>query len=429
MPVADEVDLVDTYVAGMTAGGLTSVGGATAIALDELELSTRRHIILFSDGMQNVNPMLADTASGAIQILQVDPADVGDHTLVPSVHGDSGVPGKPGEDLDSFGTHIHTIGVGVSSSPWSDLMDEVAIQTDGTHFETPAPEVDLQNYFISDLLESFKGASPQLLRHQHTSFGPDTGVLKDSCWVNSTASRLTVALTWQGDADENQLACALEAPDGTLLEIERRSRTSPRRRVVTVPLPTYHRGRLVPAVGRWRLHVTGTVKHEVACQIFWIADDHVLKLDIDWHPGHYRVGDTITLDARLLKGDRAMPMTTIRQAKVRVTAPSVDIPRFVERYPMSAAKLRAAKRRLQWPGSLTDPAVKLEAMRRDKTAMARLAKRSRKLVTLEPKRRTMAGDYTFTKPGVHQFEVDLIAVDRARERIVRTTRGSVYVRP
>ena len=424
-----EASLVDAYVSGLSVGGMTSMGGATATALDELASSTRKHIILFSDGMQNYNPMLADTPTDQIQILEVDTADVGDHDLVSWVYGDTGVAGKPRQDLSSFGTHIHTIGVGVPSSPWTELMDQVAVQTDGTQFQTPAPELDLQSFYITDLLESFKGATPQLLRHRHHSFSPKNCPLTDSCWLSSTVKRLTIALTWQGDPDRNQLCCALEAPDGTLLDLHERTMASPRRRIITIPLPVYHRGRLLNPAGKRHLHVTGRVRQEIPCQVFWIADDHRVHLHFGWRKRLYRVGDSLKINVQLTQDDKPLPTSAIRKTALTVDAPAVNHQRFFNEYRVSAAKLRSARKKMKWPGPYTDSAVKLFVLNHDKEAVAKVTRTIGKRVRLESTRDALSGAFTFTKPGIHRFTMNVESDDRQDGRVVRTTTGSVYVRP
>ena len=158
-------------------------------------------------------------------------------------------------------------------------MSEVASQTNGLFYETPAPEVDLQNFYLNDLMESFKGATPQIIHHALDAFNPQKTKAKETCWINSTAQWLTVALTWQGEADRNRLTCNLEAPDGTLVEIHSRTKTAPRRLVISMPLPTYHYGRLVDHVGQWRLHVYGSSEGDVSYQVFWIVDDPLTRLE------------------------------------------------------------------------------------------------------------------------------------------------------
>lgn len=430
VPVDTEAANVEAHVASLSPGGSTCIGGAVATALDDLAPSPQRHIILFSDGMQNINPMLADVGT-PIQILTVDPGDEGLYDLVQFVFGDSGVPPKPGEDLESFGTHIHTIGVGLTSSPWTDLMSQVAGQTGGLHFETPAPLVDLQSFYVNDLMQSFAGATPQLLRHRHATFTPAKGAFSDTCPVTDSAHRLTVVLSWQGDPDKNQLLCSLEAPGGILLDISGRTRVSARRRVVSVPLPAYHRGRVIEGGGRWRLHVMGTAKKEVPCQIFWIADDHLVHFDVGPIDRVYQVGDLLRISARLARGDAAIPAKQIQMAKVRTAWPSIDFKRFFNTYEVSPARARSVRRWLKtWHRhSLSAQTVKLYALNTDPKAIIRCIKTRSKTVALEPARGRLKAAVPLKKPGMHRFEFQVQAAAGGGQRIVRSRSVHVYVKP
>ncbi|MCP4676553.1 MAG: VWA domain-containing protein, partial [Deltaproteobacteria bacterium] len=217
VPLETHATEVGSYVDSLSTGGFTCIGGATAVSLDELAAGTLRHIVLFSDGMQNYNPVISNDAySKDLIIRSVSPSDVDNYPLVDNVYGESAVPPKPGQSLQGFDTRIHTIGVGLSGDPWSTLMSKIASQTDGTYFETPEPEADLQNFYLNVLLELFKGASPQLVQHSSGVYDPNGDTVENSCCINSSAQWLTVALTWQGDPEDNRLVCNLQAPDGTL---------------------------------------------------------------------------------------------------------------------------------------------------------------------------------------------------------------------
>ena len=338
----------------------------------------------------------------------------------------------PGRVVAVFDWEMATLGapladLGYMLIYWIEAGDGPAAE----HLEPriTAPALDLQSFYIADLLESFKGATPQLLRHQHATFTPGSGPLTDSCWISSTVRRLIIALTWQGDADRNQLTCALETPDGTLLELHERTSASARRRILTIPLPAYHRGRLVDTAGRWRLHVTGSVKQEVPCQIFWIADDYRIHLRLDWPRRLYRVGDTLRLNAQLVKDKEALASKKIHKAMLNVTAPVVNFQRFFKEYKVSPAKLQSAKKQMKWPGLHTDSAVRLFVLSQDKRAVTQVTKTSRRRVPLKSERGALTGSFSFKKTGVHRLTLEVDTVDRLGEHVVRTTTNSVYVRP
>jgi hypothetical protein len=427
VPVPDSVPDVDLYVRGLSHGGITCMGGAVANGLDALEESGRRHIILFSDGMQNCNPVLVEDGP-FIQILHVDPADVGAHDFVDYILGDSGIAPKPGIDLEDFDTRIHTIGVGLSGSPWTDLMSEIASETHGLHFETPAPEIDLQNFYLNDLLESFKGATPQLVQHPHGTFGPAEGYAQDRCWINSTARWLTVVLSWQGDPDQNQLLCTLEAPDGTLIEIHSRTKAAPRRRVISMPLPTYHYDRLVNHAGEWRLHIMGRAKESVPYQVFWIVDDWHVHFDVATIDRSYRVGESLLLQATLLQDGEPLSARQIQKAMVRVASPTVDLGEFLDSYKVDPAEWKRAKERGEELELISETELKLYALSQDKEAIAHCTKMSVQSVAMDYEQGKLVNKIEFTQPGMHRFDLYVDALDRKGYHIVRTRTLNVFVK-
>ncbi|MCL4441797.1 MAG: VWA domain-containing protein, partial [Firmicutes bacterium] len=424
--LATEATAVRSYVNSLSAGGWTCMGGGVATALDLLPLSPRRHIILFSDGMQNYNPVLADVFSD-IQILRVDPADVSDYNLVTEIYGDSGVPPKPGTNLQDFETHIHTIGVGLPGVPWTQLMSRLALETDGLHFQTPAPATDLQHFYINDLLESFKGATPQLVQYNQGILARES-YSHYTCWINRTACWLTVAVSWQGDIEHNQILCQLEAPDGTLIEIHSRTKSAPRHLTISFPLPTLNYDRIVNHAGRWKLHVMGTARETIPYQVFWIVDDHRVHFDVDWAKKEYQTGDSITLKFNLSLDGDPLPVRHIINTKVRVSSPSVDFNKFLDRYQVDPAKLRRMGKKMRELGIVSEQEQKLYILSSDKEAVAHCTKMQVHTIPVEFHAGWCVSELTFNKPGIHRFDLYVTALENKKLRILRTRTLNIFVK-
>lgn len=331
VPLLDSLADVTGYVMGLTDSGITCMGGAMAMALDALAESGRRHIILFSDGMQNCNPVLVEDGP-FLQILHVDPGDVADYDFVEYIFGDSGVPPKPGTDLSDFDTRVHTIGVGLSGPPWTDLMSEIALESEALHFETPAPEVDLQNFYLNSLMEAFKGATPQILKRTYKEFNQEEGYAQETCQINNTARWLTVVLSWTGNPHKDELVGLLEAPGGHLIELTGRVKTSPRRLIFSMPLPTYSYDKLVHHAGTWRLHIMGRTQGATPFQCFWIVEDHRVVFDLEYPRKQYAAGTTLPIAINLTLDGEPIPANAIRQAQARVTYPARSPSDLLSRY-------------------------------------------------------------------------------------------------
>lgn len=429
VPVATDTSAVHSYVDSLVADGWTCMGGAVAESLDALAASGRRHIILFSDGMQNYNPVLVDVNVLQIQILRVDPANVGEYKLITGIYGDSGVPGKPGQNLADFGTHIHTIGVGLEGQPWSELMSSVAWQTDALYFQTPAPAADLQNFFINDLLESFKGATLQLVQHTLGTYDRTAGYAQDSCWINRTARWLTVVLSWQGNPDHNQLVCNLEAPDGTLIELQSRIKAAPRYRVISMPLPPFHHDRLINHVGQWKLHIMGTTRGAVTYQVFWTVDDRHVHFEIPRVERLYHVRDDYLLWGQLLEDGEPIPASRIQQSTVRVASPVVNLEQFLREYKIAPARLRRLRREAKELKLTSEEEVKLYALSQDKEAVAQCAQQRIQSIPMNFQDGKLTSSVNFTIPGIHRFDLHVSALDRQGSRIVRTRTLNILVNP
>lgn len=427
VPVPDSLVEVQGYVAGLSDGGITCMGGAVAEGLDALEESGRRHIILFSDGMQNCNPVMVEDGA-FIRILHVDPADVSDYEFIEHIYGDSGVPPKPGIDLEDFDTRIHTIGVGLSGPPWTELMSEIAFETDGQHFETPAPEVDLQDFYLNSLMESFKGATPQILKHAYREFNADQGYSLETCQINSTPRWLTVVLSWTGDPHKNQLVCVLEAPGGNLIDLTGRVKASPRRLVMSMPLPTYSHDKLVMQAGTWRLHIMGKTSGTTPYQCFWIVEDRHLHFDVKFLRRRYTVGTTISFSTKLTLDGKAISPNYIRNARVRVTYPARSPSYLLSRYRVDSRKFARLKKRMQKLGISSEAELKLYLISRDKDFLAKYTKTVSKWVPMSYSRGKLVAKFDFFKEGIHRFDISVKAKDFEGNSFTRTRTFNIYGR-
>ncbi len=428
VPLGPNAISVRSYVGSLIGGGWTCMGGAIAQALDTVQAG-RRHIILFSDGMQNYNPVLADVDSGSIQILKVAPADAGNFQLLDGIFGDSGVPPKPGKNLRDFDTRIHAIGVGLPGPPWSDLMSRIAGETGGLHFETPAPLADLQSFYINALLDAFAGATPQLVQHSQGVFDPQTRPPEELCRLNGTAQWLTLVLSWEGDPDRNRLECCLEAPDGTLIEIASRTRSAPKRCVVSMPLPTFHYNRLVSQVGCWRLHILGVTSAPTAYQVFWIVDDAQVHFSIDRIRTPCHVGQLAHLTAKLDYRGGPVSALQIQDAVVRLAAPTTDIQQFLRTYRADSSVLRRLKADASFRELPSEMALKLRALSLDKEAVAQCTRMEQKNLPLAIEKGRFTTSVRLEKSGIHRFDFQVKALDHHGHLVTRSRTLNLWVAP
>ncbi len=134
---------------GAAAGGCTAMGAGLQTALNTLatDATQPRFVILCTDGMQNVDPMVTKVGS------HYEIIDSGGYC---APH--SSVPPAPGTDIASYNARIHPIGVGVTAS-YATLLQEVASLTDGFYTGTNDPDTDLDLLYMVDLCHCMAGGS------------------------------------------------------------------------------------------------------------------------------------------------------------------------------------------------------------------------------------------------------------------------------
>lgn len=161
---------------------LTAMGGGIQTAINRLTDTTRpRNIIVFTDGMQNVNPMV-NTTTFEIANEPGRPASGVSATVPPT-------------DLNvALGIKVNTIGVG-ATPPFVDLLNQIANETNGRFKLTTAPDEDLRRFYVEELIDVLRQFSPQLVGYRHGIMAGRTG--SESFTTNQTARRMVLKLSWK----------------------------------------------------------------------------------------------------------------------------------------------------------------------------------------------------------------------------------------
>jgi hypothetical protein len=230
----------------------TAMGGGIQRAIEALETVDtvaipQRHVIVFTDGMQNQNPMVVPGATG-LEIRNDGPFPP------------SGVPpSSPPRVLDSaLGLRIHTVGVGAAPQ-FVGLLADIAQGTGGQTWITTAPDADLRQFFVEGVIASLQGNTPQLVDYRR---GSVVGAGSERFQLEKGLSRAVFTLSWRR---------------GTKLDVRLERNgvdVSSRARVVN---GTFYRLFVVerPAAGTWTLRLSGRrgVKYEAAA----IVDEHSVR--------------------------------------------------------------------------------------------------------------------------------------------------------
>jgi hypothetical protein len=280
--LSDGKDLIITSVGGQGANNSTAMGGGIKRAvevLNGLNNTPIRRVILFTDGMQNVNPMVRSQNNQLV---------IADETGRPN----SNVPGTPPLVLDTSGIAVDTIGIGAGED-FVGLLQEIANQTGGRTWPTSDPAYDLRRFFVEQLINALKGFSPQLVAYRHGSlaangstetFAIESGVrklvLKVSCkrgdTVDFSVARNGVDVTSAGSF-----------VNGSFYKIF----------VIDFPAKGG-----ITSRGNWEVRIKGTTA--TAYEAAAIVDGGDLNYDALFDVARPRVGDPLELVARLTSGGK-----------------------------------------------------------------------------------------------------------------------------
>ena len=163
----------------------TAMGGGLHRSIETLRALpagavARRHVVLFTDGMQNVNPMVHELSA------------------TPPQHNISDEPDRPPSGLTPIALNelgditVDTIGVGAGQA-FLALLGDIAIETGGVTRATVNAE-DLRQFFVEELIETLRGFSPQLIAYRRGTLA--TANASELFIVNRGARKVVFKISW-----------------------------------------------------------------------------------------------------------------------------------------------------------------------------------------------------------------------------------------
>jgi hypothetical protein len=283
-----------------SSSGLTAMGGGLQSAILQLQgtagplqgVGPNRNIVLFTDGLQNVNPVVQQTSQGLMIADQPGPVDAGIPTQLP-------------QPINTYGVRIHTIGIGPGVvQPSQAILETIATTTGGvSRFDTDAGA--LQQFFVMTLMDALNTSSPQLLAYRRGTTAGDETV--EAFPVNAGVRKVVLELSWPRGAALDFLV----ERDGVDVTKDGRIIAGPFYRIVAIDLPA----RSVLAGSEWRLKIRG--RPGVAYQAAAIVDDHRRSARARFARRDYRVGDALEVVLELRDGAQAMRDATVTATVLR----------------------------------------------------------------------------------------------------------------
>ncbi len=164
---------------------LTAMGGGLQRSLDTLralppDQAAARHVILFSDGMQNVNPMVVPPQHVEINDVPGRPS-----SGVP-------VPGSPVRLDAQSPLKIDTIAVGAGA--FVNVLADIAAHGQGLAQQTLDAD-DLRQFFVEQLIDTLRDGSPQLIGYRRGALAGRSAT--EAFGVNKGARKLLFKVSWR----------------------------------------------------------------------------------------------------------------------------------------------------------------------------------------------------------------------------------------
>jgi hypothetical protein len=276
-------DAVIGSIAGTSANNLTALGPGLLAAIGQLAMDAnpgrKAHIIVFSDGMQNVGPFV-------VEIPETAPGDgyaAGDLEIGTTRLDGATVP------------KIHTLGID-GLSAYMALMKHIGQETGGENQLTTDAASTMIQMFLGGVETVLKNRSPQLVAYRRGMLSADTAV--EQFTVNAGVTRILLELS---RAPSTRLSFQV-LKDGRDVTESGHTITRDSYQMFIMDLPTRAGPDTVTAGGRWDLVIKGqpgTPYHAAA-----IVDEPRLTYEVSAGQATYAVGEPIQLTAEISLGGK-----------------------------------------------------------------------------------------------------------------------------
>jgi hypothetical protein len=319
VPFQANINNIIADVNSQTTHNCTALGGGILTAVrgfDSLP-NRQRHVIVFTNGMQNRSPMVEEVSTTAHQILTVSNAGCGSNS------GESGIPGEPGINLADYDVNfgikaIHSIGTGTPAGTYQKLLSSIASETGGRYHFTEDPDEDLEDFFLEDLVEALRLDPVQKVATLTGTLAKNDVGHTRTFEINASVRQLAVGVSWRGDLRPDAVDYLLKTPDGKSVPVNFiEVRNGPFYRIanMTLPLPGHQHA------GTWQLVFQPKLEQDVDYRIHVIADDPGIRYYINLPTSGLSVGQTIPISVWVQEGTNKL--TDLQDVRATFTRPTV----------------------------------------------------------------------------------------------------------
>jgi hypothetical protein len=253
--------------------------------------------------------------------------------------------------------------VGAGDS-FEELLAGISTKTGGHSVTTIAPDDDLREFFVLELINALRGFSPQLVSYRRGTLSDDETT--ENFTVNRSVRRVVFKVSWPVDphGEKGKVESWRIEKDGVNITQSGQTTAGPFYRIFSLDVPTG----AIEAQGEWRVHFSGTpgLAYEAAA----IVDETRLKYEMLPGPGGQIAGHPLNLQLQLsLDGE---PLTTNAQINATLLAPGESLGTLLSTTPIPPEppdlqlepQITNGQRKMQW--LLQDPAFleKLQPVRK-----------------------------------------------------------------
>ncbi len=422
LTIRNNKDSIKTQIDNQETGICTAMGAGLQTALDTLSASSgKKFTILLTDGMQNINPQVVQVGS------HYEIVDNGSYLC----GGHSNVSERPGINIASYDTRVHTIGVGIAAN-YTSLLQDIASETGGFYRATNDPENDLDYIYFLDLCSCMAGASPTMIHHGVGALGTEYNQKVETFSLNRSVRKITAVLAWK-EHHGASLTFWLRGPDGTLLNINNAMKSYENHCMATIYLPRRQNGVEVSHVGQWQMIICGaTPGDSVDYHAFIIGEDRDVHYGLELEPRRFEVGDILPIKINLR--ELGKPVLNFKEIKLETIQPKESLAELLAdfratRYELARDVIVASDK------FESDPTLmKIRAMSKHPQYRHRL-KPSRKTLSLKRdefecgmSEKEIIVPIKLEKPGMASFKIDISGETSANGPINRSDMVSVFVK-
>ena len=303
----DDWDSIRDEVYVHSTGNMTALGEGLHHALNNFDSTNDhlRHVILFSNGMQNWGTP------------QVDYSIVDEFTLA-------------GLNLKGYAIPIHTIGTGVNGALWEMLIQGIADQTGGLHDFVYDSATVLAPFYFQTFVEAMRGSSPAIvgINSGLIDRAQDPGEITHIYQVNKAAKMGVFLVCWHAfsSSDRNKDAIKMEvfAPGSTVPFTQGVVRSGNHFHIRSVEFP-------IPAQqhqGDWKIVINSDAmvgsKAYYHAGVFVDEAELLYRVGVAPREGFYGTGEPISLTATLSLDGQPVTGSDVDTVECIVTRPGPD---------------------------------------------------------------------------------------------------------